>query len=180
MSVGVVLCGGQSSRMGQNKAELIYQGSPLKTHMKSVLLAGGVDKVYFSGPGGIEDKLSGLGPLSGLSSCLAQLDDESKVLFVPVDMPLLDSKLINELIQAADESEVTRFKGQHFPVMLKNTAKVRSIIRQQLKDKQLALHQLFKRLHEQLIESNIKIKHFTNVNTPDEWQALNNQTKKTK
>ena len=173
MTVGVVLCGGQSSRMGQNKAELIYQGSPLKQHMKSVLLAGGVDRVYFSGPEGIVDQQPGLGPLSGLSSCLNELLDEKSVLFVPVDMPLLTSDVIVALLKEYGDADVTRFEGQHFPLLLQNSAAIRAVLKKQLTDQQLALHQLFKRLTQQLIKPKEAPQCFVNVNTPEQWQQLN-------
>ena len=34
---GVVLAGGKSSRMGKNKAMLIYNGKPLLNHMVGIL-----------------------------------------------------------------------------------------------------------------------------------------------
>ncbi|WP_154223445.1 molybdenum cofactor guanylyltransferase [Marinicella rhabdoformis] len=174
MTAGVVLCGGQSSRMGQNKSELIYKGKPLKAFMRSVLLDAGLDSVYFSGPDGIADEQSGLGPLSGMSSSLRALDDGINVLFVPVDMPLLNSKLVAGLLDVVEDSEVTRFEGQHFPLILKNTKKVRQILTKQLEDKQLAIHQLFEQLSQKLVELEGQSVQFTNVNTQKEWQAIKN------
>ena len=46
---GVVLTGGRSSRMGQNKALLDYQGKPLIEHMMEILKTTGIKEIFISG-----------------------------------------------------------------------------------------------------------------------------------
>ena len=46
---GIVLAGGKSSRMGQNKALLSYRGQPLIEHMQRLIGQAGLQDVYISG-----------------------------------------------------------------------------------------------------------------------------------
>jgi len=93
---GVVLAGGQSSRMGRDKANLEYQGQSFLDRAQSLLLTVGCSPVLISGrpdlPGGIQDHLPGQGPALSMLDALTAVSPECKgVLFIPVDMPLLQS-----------------------------------------------------------------------------------------
>jgi molybdopterin-guanine dinucleotide biosynthesis protein A len=96
-SVGVVLAGGQSRRMGRDKAALSYHGLPLRDHMAALLCEAGVSRVVLSGPGGIPDREPGAGPVAGIASVAAAEPQARTFLFVPVDMPLLSPALLRAL-----------------------------------------------------------------------------------
>lgn len=91
--IGVVLAGGRSSRMGQDKALLPWRGRPLVAHMQALLRDAGALDVVISGdrPGyaGIADAQPDLGPLGGLASVIDHVADATTLVVVPVDMPLL-------------------------------------------------------------------------------------------
>ncbi len=93
--IGVVLAGGKSSRMGQDKALLDYNGRPLLDHMIELLEKCGLDNIYVSGNikgyRCIPDRESHEGPGYAIYDVLQQLDSSDGVLFVPVDMPLLQA-----------------------------------------------------------------------------------------
>jgi molybdopterin-guanine dinucleotide biosynthesis protein A len=61
-TIGVLLAGGKSSRMGENKAFLELQGEKFIDRMIRILLETGVDDVFVSGDFGkyqcIPDKIS--------------------------------------------------------------------------------------------------------------------------
>jgi molybdopterin-guanine dinucleotide biosynthesis protein A len=129
-AVGFVLAGGQSSRMGVDKALVLLDGRPLVSHALGILreadlessLAGGQPALAGFAPL-VEDKQSGLGPLSGICAALASTTSQWSI-FIPVDMPLLPASLLRFLLDHARITgtpvTVTSVNGfaQSFPVVL--------------------------------------------------------------
>lgn len=100
---GVVLAGGRSSRMGTNKALLRYRGRPLVEYMGDLLRQAGCNKIYISGEVNgydcIPDKSLHDGPSYAMANILKLFDGVyRKVLFVPVDMPLIKVKALQNLL----------------------------------------------------------------------------------
>jgi molybdopterin-guanine dinucleotide biosynthesis protein A len=101
---GFVLAGGRSSRMGADKALVLFDGQPLVAHALGMLrnagltasLAGGQHALAAFAPL-VEDRRAGLGPLSGICAALASTPARWAV-FVPVDLPLLPSSLLQYLL----------------------------------------------------------------------------------
>jgi|TARA_B110000902_G_scaffold64596_1_gene76664 molybdopterin-guanine dinucleotide biosynthesis protein A len=117
---GVVLMGGQSSRMGQDKSQLLFslrynsaEGRITQTDNRQTLaelahskLKCYVDNVHFSinksqKDLGLEntivDEYEGEGPLSGIISALKAT--QSSIVVLGVDMPLITKQSIKSLIQ---------------------------------------------------------------------------------
>ena len=103
---GIVLCGGKSSRMGQNKALLEYKGKKLIVHMTGILRDMGIKDVFISGALDgyecINDAFPDKGPMGGIHSVLCQKPDYRGYLFIPVDMPLLSKETLRLLIEQKD------------------------------------------------------------------------------
>lgn len=99
---GIVLAGGRSSRMGQDKALLDFKGQPLIRHMRGLLQDLGLKDVFMSGHCEdypcIEDTAPFAGPVQGIKSVLSQKPGYAGYLFVPVDMPLLSGKVLRLLL----------------------------------------------------------------------------------
>jgi molybdenum cofactor guanylyltransferase len=102
-----VLAGGQSRRMGRDKAQLTLAGQPLIVHSLSALRAAGLapeiagarsDLSRFAPV--IPDHSPDLGPLSGICAALESTTAPYSV-FVPVDLPLLPTSLISYLLHHA-------------------------------------------------------------------------------
>jgi molybdopterin-guanine dinucleotide biosynthesis protein A len=109
---GLVLAGGQSSRMGSDKASLSIAGNTLleravaalSEHLPAVYVS--ITDAQAVEPGRaqfklIKDELHAIGPAAGILSAHLQ-DPEAAWLVVACDMPLLDSALIGELIAGRD------------------------------------------------------------------------------
>ncbi|WP_433288835.1 molybdenum cofactor guanylyltransferase [Pseudonocardia sp. CA-142604] len=117
-AAGVVLAGGRSSRMGRSKAALEWHGSTL-LHRTTALLARVVDGpvLVVSAPGqdlpelppGIEvvaDPIDGLGPMRGLATGLAALDERAPVAFVcSTDLPFLHPALVRRVLRGFADPE---------------------------------------------------------------------------
>lgn len=102
-TAGIVLAGGRSSRMGTNKALLPYKNVPLVEHMGNLLRQAGLTDVYISGdvPGYdcINDAVLHDGPAQAMRNLLGYFEsDYERLLFVPVDMPLMQVKVLIDLV----------------------------------------------------------------------------------
>jgi molybdenum cofactor guanylyltransferase len=132
---GFVLAGGESRRMGTDKALVKFAGGgPLIEHALGLLreaglearIAGARAELSVFAPV-IPDANPGRGPLGGICAGLASCAEERAV-FLPVDLPLLPHSLITFLILRAQISEdavvVTSVTGfaQTFPLVVGRAA----------------------------------------------------------
>lgn len=185
---GLVLAGGRSSRMGQDKARLSWQGQPLYRHMIALLNKAGVDHVLLSGSGFaselpasnsgptvtcLDDLIGGRGPLGGIHSAFAQLNDNDRLLVVPVDMPLLPIEAISILARQEQTCSFTQF---NLPVLLTVTRQSRQVIKQLVNSddhRDYALWRLQQRLGGLTLPLQTTMAdRFINANTPEQWRKL--------
>jgi len=108
-ATAIVLAGGKSSRMGQDKNFLPVHGRPMIEHIISQLapwfddvLIGANEPAKFSflQRRVIPDREPYMGPLMGLSSCLSKSSTELNFV-TACDIPRLDPNFIMQMIQAA-------------------------------------------------------------------------------
>ena len=107
----IVLAGGQSRRMGRDKALIEYQGRPIIAHVIDTLRALSDDLVVVSnrsdlyGPFGarvVADYDPPCGPLGGIAAGLRAAQHQLAVV-VACDMPFLNVPLLRWLIHLAEE-----------------------------------------------------------------------------
>lgn len=117
---GVVFCGGQSRRMGRDKALILLGGATLIERATRVLLELTPRVLLASGPTprypelGFEcvlDRGPDLGPLGGLEAALARVEAAGgrHVLAVACDMPRVTAGVLRALLERAraEEADVT-------------------------------------------------------------------------
>ncbi|HXI43255.1 MAG TPA: molybdenum cofactor guanylyltransferase [Bryobacteraceae bacterium] len=105
---GFVLAGGRSSRMGQDKALLMFKGRPLVEHVAgevrqaagNVTLVGNPSRYTYLGYPVIEDILPACGPLSGIHATLTHSTAEWN-LVVACDMPEVTAGFLMMLLDRA-------------------------------------------------------------------------------
>jgi molybdenum cofactor guanylyltransferase len=127
---GFVLAGGQSSRMGSDKALALFSGTPLIQTALNILLAAGVPTRIAGSRTSLKafaeeipDTFPEAGPLGGVHAALSVSSAEWNI-FLPVDMPLMPSSLLTCLLQRAKRTgalvTVAQLNGriQPFPVAL--------------------------------------------------------------
>lgn len=111
---GLVLAGGQSRRMGRDKAFLEFEGKPLierviervaKVCTRVIIVANDVDAYKQFGVQVIGDVYPGKGSLSGIYSGL-QAAQEASALAVACDMPFLNEGLLRYLISLSSQYDV--------------------------------------------------------------------------
>jgi molybdopterin-guanine dinucleotide biosynthesis protein A len=121
---GLVLAGGRSRRMGEDKAALRYAGRTQLERAMS-LIAPHVARAYVSvrreqradpvraAFAQIEDRLQDVGPIAGVLAAQAQ-HPEAAWLVLACDLPLLDATTLAHLVAARDASApATAYRSSH-------------------------------------------------------------------
>ena len=113
---GLILTGGQSTRMGQDKSLLRYHGKPQREHLTD-LLRPFCQTVFWSVNAGQARELTSIeqplvvdaftmpGPLNGILSAFRH-NPETAWLVVACDMPLLTEKTLNALIKGREPKKM--------------------------------------------------------------------------
>jgi molybdenum cofactor guanylyltransferase len=185
---GIVLAGGQSLRMGQDKATLTLDNQSLLSRAIALLTDTGVTQCFVSGQyEGVEciaDQEVGLGPIAGIAACATALsDDYDAMLIIPIDMPLLaeqDCTYLLRLFQEHDQenhslySSGLYYRDTIFPMLIALTSPLLNYLNEiiDIEDKKArSLYRLFETLDIKGIKSNqIDATRFENTNTPQQWQ----------
>jgi len=107
---GIILAGGQSRRMGRDKALIDFQGKPIIAHVIDTLRTLVQDVVVVSNRSNSYDLLGAhvvadydppCGPLGGIAAGLQAMDSELAIV-VACDMPFLNVSLLRWLIDQAE------------------------------------------------------------------------------
>jgi len=176
---GIVLAGGLSSRMGQDKAKLQLAQQTLLTRAVDLLERLDIDKVFVSGdyPGFdfITDIYQQLGPIGGLHACVEALYDDYDALFVlPVDMPLMGEPQCAYLLsEFKKQTQGVFYEQAIFPMILPLTLPLKNYLTDALASAQKKDRSLYRLLNTLKIQQVNDITQqdcrFQNSNTPEEW-----------
>jgi molybdopterin-guanine dinucleotide biosynthesis protein A len=104
----VILAGGQSSRMGRDKATVELGGQTLLARQIALARSVGATELFISGRAGVDygktaariltDRFTNAGPLAGIERALAEMNT-AHLLVLAVDMPRLTKELLQKLAQ---------------------------------------------------------------------------------
>ncbi|MFZ1705915.1 MAG: molybdenum cofactor guanylyltransferase [Saprospiraceae bacterium] len=181
---GVILIGGQSKRMGKPKALLSFNGKLLYQHLAQIL-QNSFDQVYLSHNvkqfvltdskyAIIEDRLPSSGPISGIISCLEQLN---KPLFVlPCDMPFITTEIVLDILSRRNTENMctvyfNETNGFYEPLLGVWEQKSLEILKDSFSDGVFSLQKI---LQKNKVSKNIPldISIFKNLNTPDDYESI--------
>ncbi|MEE2525726.1 NTP transferase domain-containing protein [Hyphobacterium sp. HN65] len=116
---GIILTGGQSSRMGEDKAGLVWKGQSFLDHARDRLAGAGCNLVRISGRAGddaIPDTMKNAGPARAIFDVIEALRLEAGgYLFLPVDLPLLTAA---DLCRLTGATRPRAFKGHPLPCFI--------------------------------------------------------------
>lgn len=182
----ILLAGGESSRMGRNKATLDFHGQPLWRHLRDVLQQAGCRQVLVSGTlpdlregeEATPDVQPGLGPLAGIASVIGAQGDALShgwLLVVPVDLPLLTAEALRWLCVQGFDANGAHYAGHALPALLRNTLAFRQQLGTLLRA-DAARDRSITALHRATGSRVIALpadfaNALTNTNTPQEWAA---------
>lgn len=172
---GILLAGGKSSRMGQDKAQLIMPGQAEKCelldYMVQLMAAAGIDDLHISRNCAlyIRDNFPARGPLAGIEAGLHHCQ-HPQVLVVPIDMPSLTVAALHTLIE--DDNEAAFLQGTALPCKLP----VSPALIQQLRSWLTASNDIcsVQRLLQSLQAKELPYHEqaqLMNTNTPQDWRA---------
>jgi molybdopterin-guanine dinucleotide biosynthesis protein A len=177
----VILVGGKSSRMGQDKALLPYKGKRLVDVVADTIRAAGVSRVYVSGKiadyPSFPDLLSECGPVSGICSCILRLSmNYKRLLFIPVDMPYLTEDLIRLLVDCPAHQPHHMVNHPLPCIIPTDETAIRhadSCIQELVKKRKLSVKEFLAGLNAISVPLPEQMdKALTNTNTPEEWQEV--------
>jgi len=190
--LGVVLAGGLSSRMGQDKAQLLRDKKSMLSMLefsKQMLNDSGIKNIVVSGDHyDVPDKVKQSGPVGGILSVLSKFPQAKSLLILPVDLPFMTAKALADLRLKGELShKATYFKGHNIPLYLPNSSYVELFLAQaftqtnsdgfdnsHLQKKGPSIRALLKQVPHQEIQSydaNVLL----NTNTPEQWQQAKQQ-----
>lgn len=130
----LVLCGGQSRRMGRDKALLELDGLTLLERCKNLGAELGATQILISRnqPGFITDLVQDAGPMAGIAAALPHCNSHW-LLVLPIDMPLLTAAALTPLLQYAFLQQRGCFFAEYpLPVVLAVSDELRQLLDQQL------------------------------------------------
>ena len=182
----VILVGGASSRMGQDKADLTIDGKDGKTFLEMQIEKGkklGISDIILSGYHGqkkykypvITDRFPGKGPLGGLEACFRKAQN-SCCLVLGVDVPLVPAEELSALIsqaQASDARAVILRHGDHEePLMGVYSTELADGMLEEITLRKGAVFAFLRRNGYECYESQAPDWYFSNINDPKTYQEI--------
>lgn len=177
----VILAGGQSRRMGRDKAMILLDGIPflqrivneLSPMFETLLISSDRTEEYrFLNIPVVPDLLPDSGPLGGIHSAFHAVDHPS-LFIVSCDMPLITRQLVKIILSSCGSSDICypELGGQAYPLCGVYRREVLPLIETQLASGERAVHSLLQRpelvvlplqIPEDVLQGNI----LANVNSP--------------
>jgi len=179
---GLVLAGGESRRMGRDKALLVRDGKSQLAHI-ATLLAGITDRVYVSSREeqqndpersrfeNIVDRYEGIGPIADILSAM-DAHPHADWLVVACDLPNIDERTLSFLIEKSmSKQPFTAFKSSYDglpePLCALYRSSSEAIIRRFVEDGIVCPRKILIRSDTMLLEQPDSAA-LDNINTPDD------------
>jgi molybdopterin-guanine dinucleotide biosynthesis protein A len=172
----IVIAGGKSSRMGQNKSLIIYQGTRLidnaihlmENFTQNLLISSNADISTIFYPI-IADDFSEIGPISGLYTCLKASKTELN-LVIPCDVPYIKPVIYQKLLENTDgyDAVIPRLpNGKIEPLVACYKKSVLPVVLGQINLEDYKMIHLLDKLNVNYIDFE-DAEQFKNMNTPND------------
>ena len=175
----ILLAGGHSSRMGREKAELLFHGKRLVQHQADMLRRLGVCEVLLSGYAEpvdgtrfVPDCYPHCGPLSGIHAGLLAAEHRA-ALVLAVDTPLVPPALLEELLRVHKKGiTIVSCNGEWEPLIGVYDKTISSSCRELLQGEDYSLRSLFRKVPFSVLEYDGDPLLLMNCNTPEDYKQL--------
>lgn len=182
--VGALLAGGLSSRMGQDKSTLKWNGVTLLEHSYAILQATQCQDIVVShnSGSGVKDRFPQCGPLGGIDAVLQHVSSNCWLTVVPVDMPKLQSASLVALQQFAERhQQACYYENCFLPCVIPANESVKRYVEQQLvSQSNLTIRGVLNLVNAVALPPTFP-ETLINTNTPEQWrhatQGMNNLSK---
>ncbi len=188
MLYGVVLAGGASRRMGQDKALMQFNGCTLISHASHLLEAAGCESVIVSRneEGYLRDKIEDAGPLGGVHAAVCEIVENPsckpskkgkakrhELLVLPVDMPRMTPQLLSQLVSLGRQNKRACFVENRFlPFYLPISSNTQKVLTDYLVNQgKRRVIGFLERVNALALSSSSAENEaqWLNVNTPNDW-----------
>ncbi|MDH7444166.1 molybdenum cofactor guanylyltransferase [Aquimarina sp. 2201CG14-23] len=174
---GIILAGGKSSRMGQDKGLKLHKGIPFIQHIikalevvtsKILIITGNKEYTQFGYPC-IQDIIPNQGPIGGIYTGLKHTQTE-KNLVLSCDVPFITVPVLKNLI-ANDESDYNVITYEDIPLITLYNKSVAINFLESIEKKRLSLRKTLSTLKVKSIPVDQKIVPFVhNINTQQQYK----------
>jgi molybdopterin-guanine dinucleotide biosynthesis protein A len=185
----LILAGGESRRMGRDKAWIEVNGQPLAARAMEKIRRLGVAEIFISGRAGVDysmlnrpvllDRESGLGPLGGIERGLTECRSPL-LLVLAVDLARMTTEFLAQLAAQCDAQTgvVPELDGGLEPLAAIYPKRSHALIGEAIAQRRLSARGFAEAcLHDQLIRrwqvSPTEVNCFSNWNRPDDLPATN-------
>ncbi len=192
---GIILCGGQSKRMGRPKAWLPFAGETmlgrvvraLSQVVNPIVVVAAPDQEVPPLPDHVvlvRDEEKGRGPLQGLAAGLTYLQDKAKAAYLSsCDVPFLKPEFVQRLGELIEDNAicVPRVGGFHHPLAAVYRVDVLPVVRKLLEEDRLRPFFLFEAVPTRVVEADqlqdvdSTFQTLRNLNTPEDYEAALNK-----
>ena len=182
---GFVIAGGNSRRMGTNKALLLFEGKPLLQHIINTIEPF-CDKVFISGQKAdytrlgikmVPDLYSDCGPIAGIFSALNYSVSDWNLL-VSVDVPFVNDELFLFLISniGGYDCIIPTNSSGFEPLIGLYNRRTLPVIEEMIKSRDYRLTNLLSKINTRYVDCSHLIKKyprlFMNINRMEDYQSI--------
>ncbi len=187
----LLLTGGKSSRMGMDKAELLYEGRTFVENIIKKVQSLGIEKIYLSGYKGerddaevVMDIYREVGPLGGLHAGFNAVVTPY-CLVLPVDIPQIPLEFLESMLEA-HKKQCMNVKEESLPLLLERDgflepligiypAKIVEFIEGRIKEQRLSVFRMLKEWGSRSFTTEIPEWQLANINTQEDYKELINR-----
>ncbi len=185
---GIVLAGGNSTRMGMDKGLILWKGKTLVEHAIEIL-ASLCSNIFISTNSHhynsynypvILDQYTDCGPMGGILSCLNQSDTDIN-LVIPVDVPFITSVIYRRLLEQNKVCDIivpVDHKSWYQPLCSVFKKSVIPAMEEQVQDSIFGFTPLIRKVNALEVPFLLEDEHyyaqtFLNINSPADLEAIN-------
>lgn len=174
----IILAGGKSSRMGEDKGLMLFEAKPMIQHIinlvkplvKHIIIISNNNSYQQFGYPVFEDIIKDKGPLAGILTGLQQ-STTAKNLILSCDVPFVNEALLELLLTQADDVDVVipeKENRTHQLIGVYDKSCI-AIIKEELANDRLKLKLAINKLNHRIIDANgIDARVFHNINTKED------------
>jgi molybdopterin-guanine dinucleotide biosynthesis protein A len=183
---GIILSGGKSTRMGQEKGLIKLNGKPMIQHVidhldpicDQILISANATMYQDFGYPVFKDEINEIGPAGGIVSSLKHSKNEKNII-IACDLPFASTPFIRTLLDMSENYEITLpMSGPHYqPLCAVYSKEVYAVFMECINKGIYSLQSIVKAFRIQIIRQG-DIKGFDlsielrNINSPDDMPSL--------